>query len=134
MPEHSSNHGAQPFHQSNEYSADGTGVKTSTFESNASNLAEEALDDSWPFGNNADPQPPKSALPAKAASKKQEASSEGDFLENAIQKIESLFEANPKDFTQKHQAWILGKARKAADKAGVQKMLAYAEKVVRQAA
>jgi phage recombination protein Bet len=59
---------------------------------------------------------------------------EDDFLEATIRRVEMLFETHPEDFTEKHQAWILDKIYKAANKAGIQKMLAYAEKVVKQSA
>jgi phage recombination protein Bet len=58
---------------------------------------------------------------------------EDDFTDKSVQHIESLFEAHPDEFTEKHQAWILDKVYKAPDKAGVEKMVAYAEKVVRKA-
>ena len=108
-------------------------VKTSISDSNF-NLADEALDDSWPFGDTASS---ISAVPAPEAdkdSKKQKLDKEDNFLEAAIQQIEILFTAHPKDFTAKHQAWILDKVYKATDKAGIEKMLAYTQKVVRSAA
>jgi phage recombination protein Bet len=57
-----------------------------------------------------------------------------NFVETAVEYIKNMFEAHPEDFTEKHQAWILDKVYKATDKAGIEKMLAYTEKVVRQAA
>jgi phage recombination protein Bet len=106
-------------------------VKTSNSDSNA-DLTDEALDDSWPFGDNAGPEPAHS-VPA-TGSGGQDSDSENDFLEKTIQQIESLFETHPKDFTAKHQAWILDKVYKAADKSGIEKMLAYTEKVIKKAA
>ena len=139
MPELSNGHDTPPLPQSNEHSTVGNtktdnDVKTSISDSSISDLANEALNDSWPFGDNA-----ASAEPAKPAapttnSGKQEPDSEQTFLEKAVRQIEGLFEAHPKDFTTKHQAWILDKVYKAADKAGVQKMLAYTEKVIKAAA
>ena len=104
-------------------------VKTSNSDSNA-NLADEALDDSWPFGDTAEPSAPDTTTNYS----EEEADSENDFTEKVVQQIEGLFESHPKDFTTKHQAWILDKVYKATDKAGVEKMLAYTEKVVRKAA
>ena len=60
--------------------------------------------------------------------------SEDDFYSDALQRIEGLFDAHPADFTKKHQAWILDKLHKANDRTGIQKMLAYTEKVIRKAA
>jgi phage recombination protein Bet len=57
-----------------------------------------------------------------------------DFLIKAVRRIEGMFEAHPEDFTKKHQAWILDKVYKAADQAGIDKMIAYAEKVIRKSA
>ena len=111
-----------------------TDVKMSISDSN-SNLTDEALDDSWPFGDNtASTEPAKPAPTTDAGSSKQDSEKENDFLEKVIQQIEGMFEAHPKDFTSKHQAWILDKVYKAADKAGIEKMLAYTEKVIRKAA
>ena len=59
---------------------------------------------------------------------------EDDFLEAAVSRVETLFETHPEDFTEKHQACILDKIYKAADRAGIQKMVAYAEKVIKQSA
>jgi phage recombination protein Bet len=59
---------------------------------------------------------------------------EDDFLEAAVRRVETLFETRPDDFTEKHQAWILDKIYKAPGRAGIQKMLAYTEKVVKQSA
>jgi phage recombination protein Bet len=96
-------------------------VKTSIHEYEPPNtLAEEALDDK-PQNVSAEQQ---ASCPA----------SSGDYLEETIHHIEELFEAHPADFTKKHQAWILDKVHKASDNTGIQKMLAYTEKVIRQAA
>jgi len=64
----------------------------------------------------------------------QNSSGTEDFLEEALQHIEGLFETHPADFTKKHRAWILDKVHKAANKEGIQKMVAYTEKVSRKAA
>jgi phage recombination protein Bet len=105
--------------------------KTSISDSN-DDLEEDELDGGRPFGGNAGSKP--SALITDADSDEEESERENDFREKTIQQIEGLFEAHPKDFTVKHQAWILDKVNKAADIAGVKKMLAYTEKVVRKAA
>ena len=106
-------------------------VKTSISDSNT-NLADEALDDSWPFGDTSEPVKPTPAM--NTSVQEQDSDNENDFLEEVIQKVETLFTAHPKDFTAKHQAWILDKIYKAADKTGIEKMLAYTEKVIRKAA
>jgi hypothetical protein len=67
-------------------------------------------------------------------SKKDSDVEEEDFLSGTIRRIEDLFETYPSDFTKKHQEWILDKVYKATDKAGIEKMLAYTEKVTRKAA
>jgi phage recombination protein Bet len=64
----------------------------------------------------------------------QDSGTEDDFLETAVRQVETLFEAHPEDFTEKHQAWILDKIYKAAGRAGIQKMLAYTGKVIKQSA
>jgi len=144
LPEPSNGHETQSLPQNTGNTADeslmaaGTpdkkeSVKTSISDSNA-DLADEALDDSWPFGGNAAPEPAKPLSALDTGSDERDSDSENDFLEKAVQQIEGLFEAHPKDFTAKHQAWILDKVYKAADKAGIEKMLAYTEKVIRKAA
>jgi len=50
-----------------------------------------------------------------------------------VNRIESLFEDHPEDFTRKHREWILNNAQKAVDRAGINKMIAYTEKVIRKA-
>jgi len=50
-----------------------------------------------------------------------------------VNRIESLFEDHPEDFTRKHREWILNNAHKAVDRAGINKMIAYTEKVIRKA-
>lgn len=116
-------------------------VKTSNHES-VSDLAAQAME-ADPLPANPVPaktetaKPPADQLqkapPANTVSQRdpRDADSEDDFLEKAIQQIEGIFEAHPEDFTEKHQAWILDKVCKSPDRAGIQKMLAYTEKVVR---
>jgi len=58
--------------------------------------------------------------------------SDDNFLSETIQQIENLFESHPEDFTTKHQEWILDKVHKAVNRKGVEKMLAYTEKVIRK--
>jgi phage recombination protein Bet len=57
-----------------------------------------------------------------------------DERNRLVKRIEDLFERNPKEFTKKHRAWILNNALNAVDKAGINKMVAYTEKVIRKAA
>jgi hypothetical protein len=101
------------------------------------NLATQALADDPPSANTVPGNPEKVRPPVNKAqdttSHQQDSDTEDDFLEKTIQRIEAVFEAHPDDFTEKHQAWILDKVYKAPDKAGIQKMLAYTEKVVKKA-
>jgi len=89
-------------------------VKTSIPDS-VSDLASKALEDEPPTATSDDN------------------SSEDDFLEKAVKHIENIFENHPTDFTAKHQAWILDKVYKADNNAGIEKMIAYTEKVVKKA-
>jgi len=143
LPEPSNGHEIQGSPQNTENTADTNSkavrkpdkkenVKTSISDSNA-NPTDDALDDSLLFGDNAASESAKS-ITTDTDSDKQDSDSENDFLEKAIQQIEELFETHPKDFTAKHQAWILDKVYKATDKTGIEKMLAYTEKVIRKAA
>jgi phage recombination protein Bet len=116
--------------------ADTKQVKTSN-PGPETDLPGQALEDELPFEPQAGvPEKAETAAPATAAysGKRQDTDPDDEYLEETIRRIESLFEANPKDFTEKHQAWILDKLYKAADKAGIQKMLAYTEKVIRKTA
>ena len=144
LPEPSNGHETQGSPQNTENTTDVSpravrtptkteNVKTSISDSNA-NLADDALNDSWPFGDNAASESVKSVSTPDTGSDEQDSDSENDFLEKVIQQIEGLFETHPKDFTAKHQAWILDKVYKATDKAGIEKMLAYTEKVIKKAA
>jgi phage recombination protein Bet len=118
----------------------------------AAGLAAQALEDEPPPANPAPvipkkPKPPANKRrnsfisppdtsdhrPVDQMSADQNSDSEDDFLEKTIRSIEALFETHPDDFTEKHQAWILDKVYKAADRAGIRKMLAYSEKVVKKA-
>ena len=56
-----------------------------------------------------------------------------DERDRLIDSLEDLFDEHPEDFTRKHRDWIMNNALKAADKAGITKMIAYAEKVIRKA-
>jgi len=142
LPEPSTGHEMKDSIQNNENTADvrlmtvkipdkTDNVKTSIPNSS---LGEDALDDSWPYGINAASESGNSVQAPDTDPDEQDSYSENDFLEKAIQQIESLFEAHPKDFTAKHQAWILDKVYKSTNKAGIEKMLAYTEKVIRKAA
>jgi len=108
-------------------------VKTSISDNNA-NPTDDASDDSLPFENNAASELIKSVSTPDTALDDQDSGNENDFLEKAIQQIEELFESHPKEFTAKHQAWILDKVYKSNDKTGIEKMLAYTEKIIRKAA
>jgi len=134
LPEQSTGNDVQTIPINNEnISVDSVNnVKTSISDSNT-NLADEALDDSWTFGDSAN-SGLLNTTTQKNNSKEQDSDSEGDYLEKVVEQIESLFDANPNDFTSKHQAWILDKVHKAADNAGIRKMLAYTEKVIKKAA
>ena len=59
---------------------------------------------------------------------------QNDQIDEMTRRIESLFDAHPQDFTKKHRAWIMDKVHKATDKAGIQKMLFYTEKVIKKSA
>jgi hypothetical protein len=76
---------------------------------------------------------PDWAKPENSASFQQEPEAGGDAREKLIGKIEGLFENHPEDFTRKHREWILNNARKATDRSGLLKMVAYTEKVIRKA-
>ena len=105
-------------------------VKTST--QPPSSLAEEALaDDDLPDW--AKPEKPATNGTNNPASKRQEPKPGYSTDEELIEKIESLFESHPEDFTRKHRDWILNNARKAPDRSGLLKMVAYTEKVIRSA-
>ena len=104
-------------------------VKTSTRQSEA--LAEEALDDDVPDWLR--PEEPAADDAATPASGQQKPETGDDANENLIEKIENLFESHPEHFTRKHREWILNNARKATDRSGVIKMVAYTEKVIRKA-
>ena len=56
-----------------------------------------------------------------------------DDRNRLVNRIETLFEEHPDDFTPKHMDWILNNANRAVDKAGLNKMIAYTEKVIRKA-
>jgi len=103
-------------------------VKTSISESNIDH-DDESLDDSFPFGNNV-----TATQASNTNASEHDSDNENNYLENTVRQIENLFETNPDDFTPKHQAWILDKVHKATDNAGIKKMLAYTEKVIKKAA
>jgi len=48
--------------------------------------------------------------------------------------LRSILEDNEDAFTPKHQDWILAKARQASTADGVERMVAYARKVLKNAA
>jgi len=103
----------------------------------AQSLAEQAASDDSPGDK---PSPQKN--PSKAAPKANEAQApsaqdselDKETRDRLIRKIEDLFDEHPKDFTQKHKDWILNNAFKATDRAGIGKMIAYTEKVIKKAA
>jgi phage recombination protein Bet len=97
-------------------------------------LAEQALDDVPPtaMATAQQTQTPKTAKPT--ASPDQESGLTEEMRDTLIQQIEDIFEAHPQDFTKKHMNWILNNANKAVDKAGIKKMIAYAEKVAKASA
>jgi phage recombination protein Bet len=103
-------------------------VKTSIRQSEA--LAEEALDDDVPDW--VKPEEPAVHDTATTSNGEQKPEADGDGNENLIEKIKSLFESHPEHFTRKHKEWILNTARKATDRSGVSKMVAYTEKVIRK--
>ncbi|GHV82114.1 hypothetical protein AGMMS49991_06720 [Spirochaetia bacterium] len=94
-------------------------------------LAGQALEDDEPEDVPEKPAPRPSKAPVPSHQQSQNVA--GESRENTIKKIEALLENNPDDFTGKHMDWILDKVRKSPDIAGVQKMLAYTEKVIRTA-
>jgi phage recombination protein Bet len=102
-------------------------VKTSNPDPVA-DLAGQALENDGDVPEWVKPQRPK--VPATAPHQ-QSADPAEESRENIVKKIEALFEDNPDDFTGKHKNWILDKVSKSPDIAGVQKMLAYTEKVIR---
>jgi phage recombination protein Bet len=107
----------------------GKDVKTST-----RNLAAQALADDRP--NTAVPGPapaaPQAANAPDTSSNQRKPDAGNESNSELIRHIENLFEDHPEDFTQKHMDWIINTARKAPDKAGVLKMIAYTEKVIRK--
>jgi phage recombination protein Bet len=108
-----------------------TSVKTSNPASGV-DLAALALKGATP-STPVNPEKAGSPVNKTQAADQQDSDAINDFVDNAVQYIEDLFETHPDEFTEKHQAWILDKVYKAPDKAGVDKMIAYAEKVVRKA-
>jgi len=120
-------------------------VSTNTVKTYTQSLAEQAASDDSP-ADEASPQqpppsPPKAAPqasphnpPQAQASSAQKPEWNEEARAKLIQKIEDLFTAHPEDFTKKHKDWILNNALKATDKAGIDKMVAYTEKVIRKAA
>jgi phage recombination protein Bet len=100
-------------------------LKTSNSDS-TDTLADEALGNATVTSGTVQPQADDGRADKDAG--------DDDFLESTIRRVEDLFEAHPKDFTEKHQTWILDKIYKASDRAGIQKMLAYTEKVIKQSA
>jgi len=109
-------------------------VKTSTRDSKTGRLADEALGDSRFVSGNATAERIKQERATSTPQKAKTADIESGFLENAVWQIENMFDENPDDFTEKHQAWILDKVHKADDRAGVNKMVAYTRKVAGKAA
>jgi phage recombination protein Bet len=94
-------------------------------------LAEEALANNGPSNETAPARAEPETAPAAAVPGRRKPDDAGD-RDKLIRKIEDLFEAHPEDFTQKHMDWIINTARKAPDRAGVLKMVAYTEKVIRK--
>jgi len=59
---------------------------------------------------------------------------EGERANRLYDELCSILDHNEDAFTPKHQEWILAKARKAANADGVERMVAYARKVLRNTA
>jgi acyl-CoA reductase-like NAD-dependent aldehyde dehydrogenase len=106
-------------------------------------LAEQAASDDSPDVKASSQQRNPSKTPPKAkvneaqqaqAPSAQDSELDEETRDKLIRKIEDLFDEHPKDFTQKHKEWILNNALKATDRAGIGKMIAYTEKVIKKAA
>ena len=104
-------------------------------------LVEQALaDDHTETTTIQQTEPPKAAPQQNPSNTQSTASSHQkseltqEVRDGLIERIEVLFEAHPRDFTRKHMDWILNNATKAVDKAGIDKMIAYTEKVIKKAA
>jgi phage recombination protein Bet len=106
-------------------------------------LAEQAAsDDSPDVKASSQQRNPSKAPPKTKANEAQQAQApsaqdselDEETRDKLIRKIEDLFDEHPKDFTQKHKDWILNNALKATDRAGIGKMIAYTEKVIKKAA
>jgi phage recombination protein Bet len=98
-------------------------VKTST-----ASLAEQAAETS----------PPQATATQTSTDTVQEPAGQKQALpqderDRLIDSLEDLFDEHPEDFTRKHRDWIMNNALKATDKAGITKMIAYTEKVIRKA-
>jgi phage recombination protein Bet len=117
--------------------ANSNSVKTS-----AQSLAEQAASDGSPDVKASPQKNPSKAAPKAKANEAQQAQTpsaqdselDEETRDKLIRKIEDLFDEHPKDFTQKHKEWILNNALKATDRAGIGKMIAYTEKVIKKAA
>lgn len=117
-------------------------VNSNSVKTPISSLAEQAASDERPSEKASTKQNAQKAAPqAKEGDAKQGQDSSAQTAEfdaeardKLIQKIEDLFEEHPEDFTQKHMDWILNNALKATDWAGIKKMIAYTEKVIKKAA
>jgi phage recombination protein Bet len=96
-----------------------------TVTTSTESLAEEALRDARP--------PATSTQPGANTSQESDVKMPNDERTRLINRIETLFDKHPGDFTRKHMDWILNNANRAVDKAGVSKMVAYTEKVIRAA-
>jgi phage recombination protein Bet len=121
-------------------------VSTNSVKTPTQSLAEQAAsddgpDDKAPSQQQQPQNPPKPVAqtsvntPPKAqAPSPQKLDLNEEVRAKLIQRIEDLFEEHPEDFTRKHRDWILNNALKATDKTGIDKMVAYTEKIIRKAA
>jgi len=84
----------------------------------------------------ADPVPLATTLaaPPMPVEAEPEPEDEGERANRLYDELCSILDHNEEAFTPKHQEWILAKARKAANADGVERMVAYARKVLRNAA
>ena len=83
-----------------------------------------------------DPVPPATAQVVALVSPEAEPEPEddGERTNRLYDELYSILDHNEEAFTPKHQEWIMAKARKAANSDGVERMVAYARKVLRNAA
>ena len=75
--------------------------------------------------------PAEAAVPVNAVPEPED---DGERANRLYEELYSILDHNEEAFTPKHQEWIMAKARKAANSDGVERMVAYARKVLRNAA